>query len=182
MGCFRMLSHRPETSVNKRRTEQCGNRAPESNLEAHILCLRWFTEYPESVDSVIFLNCSRKMIRGYSEPGREWLPSYCDKFDGTSDMNAATQRPGTDFGASYAKIFRIHGTEKYKSIATHCLQPERIVPWQQILLTVKFPKQPNCCDGRHNRERRCPISSPEDVLKGVDLDSQKSLNKSQSVS
>jgi hypothetical protein len=24
---------------------------------------------------------------------------YCDRFDGTSDMIAATQRPGTDFGA-----------------------------------------------------------------------------------
>jgi hypothetical protein len=33
-------------------------------------------------------------------------------------MNAATQRPGTDFGVSYATVFWIHGTEKYKSIAT----------------------------------------------------------------
>jgi hypothetical protein len=43
---------------------------------------------------------------------------YCDKFDDTSDMNAATQRPGTDSGVSYATVFRIHETEKYKSIAT----------------------------------------------------------------
>jgi hypothetical protein len=43
---------------------------------------------------------------------------YCDRFDGTSDMNAATQRPSTDSGVSYATVFRIHGTEKYKSIAT----------------------------------------------------------------
>jgi hypothetical protein len=62
---------------------------------------------------------------------------YCDRFDGTSDMNAATQWPGTDFGASYATIVRIHGTEKYKSIATQCLQAEPILPWQRILLTVK---------------------------------------------
>jgi hypothetical protein len=46
---------------------------------------------------------------------------YCDRFDGTLDMNVATQRPGTDFGATYATVFRIHGTEKYKSIATQCL-------------------------------------------------------------
>jgi hypothetical protein len=52
-------------------------------------------------------------------------------------MNAASQRPGTDFGASYTKVFRIHETEKNKSIATQCLQAERILPWQQILLTVK---------------------------------------------
>jgi hypothetical protein len=107
--------------------------------------------------------------------------SYCDRFDGTSDMNAATQRPGTDFGASYATIFRIYETEKYKSIATQCLQAEPILPWQQILLTVKFPKQPNCCDGRYNRER-CSISGPGDPLKGVDLDSEESVNNSQPVS
>jgi hypothetical protein len=52
-------------------------------------------------------------------------------------MNAATQQPGTDFGVSYATVFRIHGTEKYKSIATRCLQAERILAWQRILLTVK---------------------------------------------
>jgi hypothetical protein len=46
-------------------------------------------------------------------------------------MNVATQRPGTDIGCS----FRIHGTEKYKSIATQCLQAERILPWQRILLS-----------------------------------------------
>jgi hypothetical protein len=63
--------------------------------------------------------------------------SYCDIADGISDMNAAIQGPGTDFGASYATVFRIHGTEKYKSIATQCLQAERILPWQRILLTVK---------------------------------------------
>jgi hypothetical protein len=98
-------------------------------------------------------------------------------------MHAATQRPGTDFGASYATIFRTHGTEKYKSIAKKCLQAERTLPWQQILLTVKFPKQPpNCCDGRYNRERGCSISGPEDLLKGVDLDSQESVTTNQSVS
>jgi hypothetical protein len=47
-------------------------------------------------------------------------------------MNAATQRPGTDLGVSYATIFRIHVTEKYKSIATQFLQAERILPWQRI--------------------------------------------------
>jgi hypothetical protein len=52
-------------------------------------------------------------------------------------MNAATQRPGTDFGVSYATVFRIHGTEKYKSIATQYLQAERTLPWQRMLLTVK---------------------------------------------
>jgi hypothetical protein len=36
----------------------------------------------------------------------------CDRFDGTSDMNAATQRPGTDFGVSYATVFRIHGINR----------------------------------------------------------------------
>jgi hypothetical protein len=36
---------------------------------------------------------------------------YCDRFDATSDMNAATQRPGTDSGVSYATVFRIYGTE-----------------------------------------------------------------------
>jgi hypothetical protein len=51
--------------------------------------------------------------------------------------------------------FRIHGTEKYKSITMQCLQAERILPWQRIQLTVKFPKQPNCSDGRSNCERRC---------------------------
>jgi hypothetical protein len=35
--------------------------------------------------------------------------------------------------------FQIHGTQIYKSIATQCLQAERILPWQRILLTVKFP-------------------------------------------
>jgi hypothetical protein len=35
---------------------------------------------------------------------------YCDRFDGTSDMNAATQGSGTDFGSSYATVIRIHGT------------------------------------------------------------------------
>jgi hypothetical protein len=79
-------------------------------------------------------------------------------------MNAAIQRPGADFGASYATIFRIHGTKKYKSIATQCLQAERILPWQRILLSVKFRKQPNCCDVRYNRER-CSISGPGDLLK-----------------
>jgi hypothetical protein len=73
-------------------------------------------------------------------------------------MNVATQRPGTDLGVSYATVFRIHGTEKYKSIVTQCLQAERILPWQRILLTVKFPKQPNCCDGRYKRERRLRVS------------------------
>jgi hypothetical protein len=34
---------------------------------------------------------------------------YCDIFDGTSDMNAATQRPGTDFGVSYATVFEYTG-------------------------------------------------------------------------
>jgi hypothetical protein len=77
--------------------------------------------------------------------------------------------------------FRIHGTEKYKSIATQCLQAERILPRQRILLTVKFPKQPNCWDGIYNRER-CSILSPEDLLKGIDLDSQELVNNSQSVS
>jgi hypothetical protein len=43
---------------------------------------------------------------------------YCDRFDGTSDMSAATQRPGTDSGVSYATVFRIYEAEKYKSIAT----------------------------------------------------------------
>jgi hypothetical protein len=100
---------------------------------------------------------------------------YCDRFDGTSDMNTATQGPGTDFGASYSTVFRIQGTGKYKSIATQCLQAERIHPWQRILSTVKFPKQPNCCDGRYNRERRCSLSSLED------LDSQESVNNSQSI-
>jgi hypothetical protein len=52
-------------------------------------------------------------------------------------MNAATQGPGTDFGASYATVFRIHGAEKYKSIATQRQQTEPILPLQQILLTVK---------------------------------------------
>jgi hypothetical protein len=93
-------------------------------------------------------------------------------------MNPATQWPVMDFGASYATVFRIPGTEKYKSIATQCLQAECILPWQRILLTVKFPKQPNCCDGRYNRER-CSISSPGDPLKGVHLDSQESVNNSQ---
>jgi hypothetical protein len=58
-------------------------------------------------------------------------------------MNAATQRLGMDFGTSYAMVFRIHGTEKYISITTQCLQAERILPWQQILLTVKSPLQPD---------------------------------------
>jgi hypothetical protein len=107
---------------------------------------------------------------------------YCDRSDDTSDMNAAIQGPGTDFGASYATVFRIHGTEKYKSIATQCLQAERILPWQRILLTVKSPKQPNCCGGRYNRERMCSISGPGDLLKGVHLDSQESVTNSQSVS
>jgi hypothetical protein len=35
----------------------------------------------------------------------------CDRFDGTSDMDAAIQRPGTDSGVSYATVFRIHETE-----------------------------------------------------------------------
>jgi hypothetical protein len=91
---------------------------------------------------------------------------YCDIFDGTSDMNAATQRQATDFGSSYATVFRIHGTEKHKFIATQCLKAKRVFPWQQIMLTVKFPKQPNCCDGRYDRERSCSISSPEDLLNG----------------
>jgi hypothetical protein len=47
-------------------------------------------------------------------------------------MNAGTQGPGTDLGASYATIFRMHGTEEYKSIATQCLQAEHILPWQRI--------------------------------------------------
>jgi hypothetical protein len=112
-----------------------------------------------------------------------YIRVYCDRFDGTSDMNAATQRPGTDSGVSYATVFLSEYTgEKYKSIATQCQQTERILPWQRILLTVKFPKQPNCCDARYNRERRCSISSPEDLLKGVDLDSQESVTKSQSIS
>jgi hypothetical protein len=57
------------------------------------------------------------------------------KVRGASNVNAATQRPGTDFGASYATVFRIPGTEKYKSTATQYLQAERILPWQRILLT-----------------------------------------------
>lgn len=70
MGCFRIRSHHSETSVNKHRAEQCGNSTPESNLEVHISYLRWFTEYPDLADSVIFLSSSRKMIRGYSETGQ----------------------------------------------------------------------------------------------------------------
>jgi hypothetical protein len=66
-----------------------------------------------------------------------WEPKYCDRFDGTSDMNTAIQRPGMDFGVSYSTVFRIHGTEKYKSIATQCQQTETILPRQRILLTVK---------------------------------------------
>jgi hypothetical protein len=52
-------------------------------------------------------------------------------------MNTAIQQPGTDFGASYATVFRIHGTGKYKSISTRCQQTEPILPRQRILLTVK---------------------------------------------
>jgi hypothetical protein len=52
-------------------------------------------------------------------------------------MNAATQRPGTDFGASYATVSRIHGTGKYKSIATKYLQAECTFPLERILLNVK---------------------------------------------
>jgi hypothetical protein len=33
-------------------------------------------------------------------------------------MNAATQRPGMDYGISYATVFWIHGTGKHKYIAT----------------------------------------------------------------
>jgi hypothetical protein len=32
-------------------------------------------------------------------------------------MDAAIQQPGTDSGVSYATVFRIHRTQKYKSIA-----------------------------------------------------------------
>jgi hypothetical protein len=67
-------------------------------------------------------------------------------------MKAATQSPGTNFGASYATVFRIHGTEKYKSIAKQRLQVERILAWQRILLTLKFLKQPNCCDGQIDKQ------------------------------
>jgi hypothetical protein len=37
------------------------------------------------------------------------LVTCCDRFDGTSDMNAATQWLGTDLGASYAMIFEYKG-------------------------------------------------------------------------
>jgi hypothetical protein len=49
-------------------------------------------------------------------------------------MNAATQWPGTDFGASFATVFEYTG-QKYKSIATQCLQAEGILPRQRILLS-----------------------------------------------
>jgi hypothetical protein len=35
--------------------------------------------------------------------------SYCDIADGTSDMNAAIQGPGTDFGACYTTILEYTG-------------------------------------------------------------------------
>jgi hypothetical protein len=40
------------------------------------------------------------------------MPLYYDRFDGTSDMNAATQRPAADLGVSYATVFLIHREEK----------------------------------------------------------------------
>jgi hypothetical protein len=54
---------------------------------------------------------------------------YCDRFHDTSDMDAAIQRPGTDFGVPTQRFsFRVHKTEKYKSIATQCQQTEPILP------------------------------------------------------
>jgi hypothetical protein len=76
------------------------------------------TEDPRKDD--VQLGCSRRTTLRREQ---------CDRFDGTSDMNAASQRPGTDLGASYATIFRIHGTEKDKSIATQRLQAERVFQW-----------------------------------------------------
>jgi hypothetical protein len=107
----------------------------------------YFSRRPMVPEDVIQLNGRgnifvNNVLLGCS--GRTTLRrGQCDTFGGTSDMNAATQRPGTDFGASYATVFRIHGTEKYKSIATQCLQAERVLPWQRILLPVKSPPQPN---------------------------------------
>jgi hypothetical protein len=76
-------------------------------------------------------------------------------------MNAAAQRPGTDFGVPMQRFsFRIYETQKYKSITTQCQQTEPIIPRQRVLLTVMFPKQCNCCDGIYNHERRCSISGP----------------------
>jgi hypothetical protein len=104
---------------------------------------------------------------------------YCDRFDGTSDMNAASQRirrPSLDNGLWKAVARQRLGKQCLKQ---ECWSP---LPRQRILLTVKFPKQPNCCDGRYNCERRCSISGPGDPLKVVDLDSQESVNNSQPVS
>jgi hypothetical protein len=66
-----------------------------------------------------------------------YFVNHTNRIHIVTDMNAATQRPGNDFGVFYATVFRIHGTEKYKSTATQCLQAERILPWKRILLTVK---------------------------------------------
>jgi hypothetical protein len=94
-------------------------------------------------------------------------------------MNAATQRPGTDFGVSYATVFRIHETEKYKSIATQCQQTESILPWQRILLTVKrfFSNQIVATEYTTVREG---VLYPVRIylLKGVDLDNSQSVTSS----
>jgi hypothetical protein len=104
-------------------------------------------------------------------------------------MNAATQRPGTDLGVSYATVFRIHGTEKYKSIATRCQQTEPILPRQQILLTVKRFLSKQIFATEYTTVREGVLYPVRKIcLKGTDLDSQKSVtnsqpvNKSQSVS
>jgi hypothetical protein len=68
------------------------------------------------------------------------------------------------------------------SQSARCMRCDRCYSTDtQQFLTVKFPKQLNCCDGRYNREKRRSVSSPEDLLKGVDLNSEGSVNKSQSV-
>jgi hypothetical protein len=90
-------------------------------------------------------------------------------------MTAATQRPGTDFGASYATLFRIHGTEKYKSIAMRCQQTEPILPRQRILLTVKRFLSNQVVATEYTTVREGVLYPVREIcLKGIDLDSQKS--------
>jgi hypothetical protein len=94
------------------------------------------------------------------------LFTYCDRFDGTQIWKQLLN--GRVWISAFpTQRFSEYTGQKYKSIAAQCLQTERILPWQRILLTVKFPKQPDCCDARYNSERRFSISNPGDLLRGL---------------
>jgi hypothetical protein len=98
--------------------------------------------------------------RSCSPPAYEWISlglpyqstlTYCDGLGDTSDVTAATQCLQAERIFPWLRVHREAATEA-ELLSSHSNALRYSTATQQFL-TVKFPKQPNCCDGRYNREK-----------------------------